>query len=422
MNSGLFVETFRMAALALVANRLRSVLALLGIVIGVATVIGMVSLINGFQRSFQQSIQSLGSNTIYIRRIRPGIRFSHGVPDSLKQRKAFTMADAEAILGQCPAVKAISPWKFPFDDLRLGYREKKTKLTFVYGTNQDHLLTHGYELERGRFFTEQEVERRANVVVIGRDTRDAMFGNRNPIGETVHVGTVPFTVLGEFTSKGKLLGNNFDEVAVVPYTVIDKHWAAPPSAPPWFPRRGELFLDAIAVSPDQSEEAQREISEVLRIRRHLPSNRSNDFVIFTDDAFLQLYNTVTGGIVALMTLISSIALVVGGIGVMNIMLVAVTERTREIGVRKALGAPRQAILTQFLVEAVVLTAAGGALGVALGAGISALVKALSPLPTYVSVWSVVVALGFSAVVGVFFGFYPALRASRLDPVESLRYE
>ncbi|MBI5708973.1 MAG: ABC transporter permease [Candidatus Eisenbacteria bacterium] len=422
MNAGLLLETFRMAGLALVANRLRTLLALLGIVIGVATVIGMVSLINGFQRSFQQSIRSLGSNTIYIRRIRPGVQFSFGVPDSLKQRRAFTMADAEAILAHSPAVKAISPWKFPFDDLRLSYREKKTKLTFVYGTNHDHLLTHGYELERGRFFTDQEVERRASVVVIGRDTRDAMFGNRNAIGQTVHVGTIPFTVVGEFTSKGKLLGNNFDEVAVVPYTVIDKYWAAPPSAPPWFPKRGELFLDAIAVSPDRSEEAQREISEVLRVRRHLPSNKRNDFVVFTDDAFLQLYNTVTGGIVALMTLISSIALVVGGIGVMNIMLVAVTERTREIGVRKALGAPRRAILAQFLVEAVVLTAAGGAVGVALGAGISALVKAVSPLPTYVSLWSVIVGLGFSALVGVFFGLYPALRASRLDPVESLRYE
>jgi putative ABC transport system permease protein len=229
-------------------------------------------------------------------------------------------------------------------------------------------------------------------------------------------------VLGEFAPKGKLLGNNFDEVAVVPYTIIDKYWAAPSDAPPWFPKRGELFLDATAVSPELSEQAQREIIDVLRIRRHVPSNKTNNFVVFTDDAFLQLYNTVTGGIVAVMTLVSSIALVVGGIGVMNIMLVAVTERTREIGVRKALGAPRKAILTQFLVEAVMLTAAGGVLGVLLGASISWIVRAVSPLPTYVSPWSVVVALVFSAVVGLFFGIYPAMRASRLDPVDSLRYE
>jgi len=203
---------------------------------------------------------------------------------------------------------------------------------------------------------------------------------------------------------------------------MDKYWSAPPDAPPWFPKRGELFLDAVAVSPERSDEAQRQIIDALRIRRHLPSHKNNDFVVFTDDAFLSLYQTVTGGIVALMTLISFISLLVGGIGVMNIMLVAVTERTREIGLRKALGAPRKAILSQFLLESVVLTAAGGAMGILLGATISWLVKALSPLPTYVSLWSVIMGISFSAVVGVFFGLYPAMRASRLDPVDSLRYE
>jgi putative ABC transport system permease protein len=196
----------------------------------------------------------------------------------------------------------------------------------------------------------------------------------------------------------------------------------PDEAPPWFPKRGELFLDAIATSPEQSEEAQRQIIEILRVRRHLPSNKNNDFVVFTDDAFLTLYNTVTGGIVALMTLVSSIALIVGGIGVMNIMLVAVTERTREIGVRKALGAPKRAIRIQFLTEAVLLTGAGGAIGVLLGASISWLVRAVGHLPTYVSTWSVIIALLFSAAIGLFFGLYPAIRASSLDPVDSLRYE
>jgi len=415
-------ETFGMARQALFANRLRSILALLGIVIGVGTVIGMVSLINGFQKSFESSIQSIGQNTIYIRRIRPGVQINGQIPDSLRARKAFTMADARAILAQAPAVKAISPFKFPWADLRLSRGGKQTKITFVYGTNQDYLTTHGYDLARGRFFTEEEVERRANVVVLGKDTREALFGDRAGIGETVHIGTIPFTVIGEFESKGKFLGNNFDEVAAVPYAVIDKYFSAPPDAPPWFPRKGELFLDAIATSPELNEEAQRQIAEVLRIRRHVPSNKLNDFAIFTDEAFLNIYNQITGGIVVLMTLISSISLFVGGIGVMNIMLVAVTERTREIGVRKALGAPRKAIMLQFLVEAVLLTAVGGVVGVLLGGGISGLVRLLSPLPSYVSIWSVVIAILFSAVVGVFFGLYPAMRASRLDPVDSLRYE
>jgi putative ABC transport system permease protein len=422
MDLPLLLETFAIAGKALTANRMRSMLALLGIVIGVATVIGMVSLVNGFQRSFEQSIRSMGSNTIYIRRIRPGVNFGGDVPDSLRQRKAFTMEDGRAILEQAPAVRAIAPLKYPYNGLRIGFRDKLTKITFVFGTNEDYTLVHGYELGRGRYFTAQEIERRANVAVLGADTREALFGNRDPLGHTIRLAGIPFTVIGEYAPKGKLLGNNFDEVATVPYTVVDKYFPAPADAPPWFPRRGELFLDAIAVSPELNAEAQRQIMEVLRVRRNLPSNKPNDFVVITDDAFMTLYNTVTGGIVAVMLLISGVSLLVGGIGVMNIMLVAVTERTREIGLRKAVGAPRRAILTQFLAEAVALTALGGAIGVLLGAAIAVLVKAFSPLPTFVSPWSVVVGLLFSASVGVFFGLYPALRASRLDPVDALRYE
>jgi len=423
MNLGyLLTETFTIARRALTANRMRSMLALLGIVIGVATVIGMVALINGFQRSFQQNIQAFGNNTLYIRRIRPGIQFTGGVPDSLKQRKAFNMGDAEAILQHAPAVAAVSVFKFPFSDIKLSRGERHTKTTFIYGTNDQLLRTHGYEMGNGRFFTEEEVRRNANVVVLGHDTREALFKDASGLGQTVHLNGIPFTVIGEFVSKGRFFGENFDEVGVIPYPLIDKYWGTPADAPPWFPKKGELFLDAVATSPEQSEEAMREITDVLRIRRHLPSNKQNNFVVFSDDAFISLYNTITGGIFALMFLISSIALVVGGIGVMNIMLVAVTERTREIGVRKALGAPRKAILLQFLLEALLLTAAGGALGVLLGAGVSWLVHALSPLPTFVSVWSVVVGLFVSTMIGVFFGLYPAMRASRLDPVDSLRYE
>jgi putative ABC transport system permease protein len=422
MSLGLIAEILAMSGRALVANRLRSLLALLGIVIGVGTVIGMMSLINGFQRSFQQSIQSLGNNTIYIRRIRPGFQFNGGIPDSLRQRKAFTVEDAEAILDRSPAVKAISPFKWPYGDLRLDYRGKQTKITFVYGTNEDYLVTHGYDLARGRFFTGEEVTRRANVCVLGKDTREALFGDASGLGQIVHIGGIPFTVLGEFEKKGKFLGNNFDEVAAVPYTTVDKYYPVPNDAPPWFPKKGELFLDAIAVSPELNDEAQRQIMEVLRVRRHLPSNKRNNFEVFTDEQFLNIYKSVTGGITVVMTLVSFIALAVGGIGIMNIMLVAVTERTREIGVRKALGAQRKAILGQFLIEAILLTASGGLLGVLLGATVSWVVHTLSPLPTFVSAGSVIIGLMFSAAVGLFFGLYPAMRASRLDPVEALRYE
>ena len=422
MNFTLGREVMAMAAGALAANRLRSLLALLGIVIGVGTVIGMMALINGFQRSFERSIQSLGNNTIYIRRIRPGIQFSNGVPESLKIRRAFTMEDAAAILAASPSVKAITPFKFPYQDIRLERRGHHTKTTFVFGTDHHFLAVRGYDLARGRFFTSEEIRRRANVVVLGHDTREALFKDASGLGETVHLGGIPFQVIGEFEPKGKFLGNNFDEVATIPYSLIEKYFPAPNDAPPWFPKRGEVFLDAVALSPEQNDAAIREIGDALRIRRRLPSNKANDFAVFTDETFLNLYKSITGGITVVMTLVSFIALVVGGIGIMNIMLVAVTERTREIGVRKALGAPRAAILFQFLVEAVLLTALGGAIGVLLGAAISWVVHAMTPLPTYVSAASVVIGLGFSAIVGLFFGLYPAMKASKLDPVDALRYE
>ncbi len=423
MDPVLLTETFRMSLRALTSNRMRSLLALLGIIIGVATVIGMVALVNGFQRSVEQSIRSMGTNTIYIHRIRPGVSFGPGeIPDSLKQRRAFSVEDGRAIVAGAPAVRAVAPITYDYNGLRLGYRGKQTRGTEIYGTDENYLVVHGFEIARGRYLSPQDVERRANVVVLGPSTREALFGNRNPVGRTVRVGAIPFTVIGEYTPKGKMLGNDLDKSAAMPYSTMNKYFAAPADAPPWVPRRGEVFLHAVAVSPELDDEAQHEIIEILRVRRHLPSNKPNDFAVFTDEAILSLINQLTGGIVAVMVLISGVSLLVGGIGVMNIMLVAVTERTREIGIRKAVGAPRAAILGQFLAEAVMLTAAGGAAGIALGWLIAAGVKAATPLPTYVSPWSVVVGLAFSAAVGVFFGLYPAMRASRLDPVDSLRYE
>ena len=353
--SYLFRETFRIARQALAANRMRSLLALLGIVIGVATVIAMSSLINGFQRSFEKGIQAFGTNTIYIRTFRPGVAFSSGIPDSLRRRRAFSIDDARAIIERAPAVGGVSPIKLAYADIRLSYRERHTKTTTTFGSDEMLLRTRGFELSQGRFFTAQEVQRRANVVVLGHDTRESLFKDGSGVGHTVHVNDVPFTVVGEFEAKGRVLGSNFDEIVCMPYTVVDKYWSTPADAPPWFAKRGEVFLDAVPATAELTEEAIREIKGVLRARRHVPSNRMDDFEVFNDDAFRSLYQAITGGIVALMMLISSIALVVGGIGVMNIMLVAVTERTREIGVRKALGAPRRAIMLQFLIEAVLLT-------------------------------------------------------------------
>ena len=423
MEARLVYESFRMSLQALAANRMRSLLALLGIVIGVATVIGMVALVNGFQRSVEQSIRSMGTNTIYIHRIRPSVSFGdNDIPDSLRQRKAFSVEDGKAIVAGAPAVRAVATMMFDYVGLRLGYRGKLTRGTNVQGTDENYLVVHGFEIARGRDLNPQDVARRSNVVVLGPSATEKLFGNRNPLGQNVRVGSIPFTVIGEYAPKGKMLGQDLDNSACMPYTTMTKYFAPPPTAPPWVPRRGEVFLHAVAVSPDRNEEAQQQIIDIMRVRRHLPSNKPNNFAVFTDESIVALVNSITGGIVLVMVLISGVSLLVGGIGVMNIMLVAVTERTHEIGIRKAVGARSSAILAQFLIEAILLTAAGGALGVAIGWAIAAVVKAATPLSTYVSPWSVIVGLVFSAAVGLFFGAYPAMRAARLDPVESLRYE
>jgi putative ABC transport system permease protein len=415
-------ETFRIARRALVANRMRTLLALLGIVIGVATVIAMVSLVNGFQRSFEKGIQSFSNNTIYIRTFRPGVFFDGELPDSLRRRHAFTLDDAQSLRERAAAVAAVSAVKRTYQDIRLSRAHRRTRITITFGAEEGLLRTRGMDVATGRFFTEQELAGRSNVVVLGRDTREALFGDASGLGQTVHMNGIPFTVIGEFELKGRFLGENLDEVACVPWTTMDKYWASPPNAPPWFTKKGEVFLDATPTSPELTETAMQQIRSVLRVQRHIPSNRADDFEVFSDDAFLVIYRSITGGIVVIMLLISSVALIVGGIGVMNIMLVAVTERTREIGIRKALGAPRRAILLQFLIEAVLLTLVGGTLGILLGSGVSAGVKAVSGLPTFVTASSIVAAVGVSTAVGVFCGLYPAMRASRLDPVDALRYE
>ena len=224
-------ETLGMAGGALFANRLRSLLALLGIVIGVGTVIGMVALINGFQRSFQQSIRSLGSNTIYIRTFRPGQAFAGQLPDSLRKRRAFSLDDAAAIRDRAPAVVAVSPIKIAAADIRLSYRDRTTKTTTVFGSDDGMLRTRGFDLSRGRFYTAEEVEHRANVVVLGKDTHDALFTDASGLGASVHLNGIPFTVIGTFEAKGRFLGNNFDEIATIPWTVADKYWAPGANAP-----------------------------------------------------------------------------------------------------------------------------------------------------------------------------------------------
>jgi putative ABC transport system permease protein len=261
------------------------------------------------------------------------------------------------------------------------------------------------------------------VIVIGKDIRETLFTRgESPIGRRVRVNGISFEVVGELEPKGRSLFGNPDEFITIPYTALEKYFPPPPDAPFYIPKRGYYYLNASPVSPERTAAAMDQIREVLRARRGLTFRQPDNFAVLTEEALTDLFNQLTGATFAVMLLISSIALLVGGIGVMNIMLVAVTERTREIGVRKALGAPQFSILLQFLFEASMLTGLGGVIGIGLGVATGQLVRAVSALPAYTPLWAVIVAFGFSVAVGLFFGLYPAMRAARLDPVDSLRYE
>jgi putative ABC transport system permease protein len=416
--AGLGLEIVKMSLGALRANKLRSGLTVLGVIIGVATVIGMVSLIQGLDRSMARQIQAFGTNVIYIRKFKPQV-YVGGFPDSLRRRAGFVPEDKEAILTRCPAVRSVSAINFVDEPPTLRWRKKRSRPTFTVGTDEAYQETSGMGMERGRFFTAEEVRRRSPVCVLGQDTYKALFETSDPLGATVRIGRVGFTVIGVLEPRGRFLGQNQDELAMIPYTTLAKHY---PNGAGAFLKRGEVMLNASAMGPETVGPAIDQITDVLRARRGLRSNQENNFAVITSDALLELYHQITGATYFAMILIASIALLVGGIGVMNVMLISVTERTKEIGLRKALGARRGAILWQFLCEAMTVSGMGGAIGIALGLLIAKLVDLLTPLPSAAPLWSVVVAFGFSLAVGLFFGMYPAVRAASLDPVEALRFE
>jgi len=391
------------------ANKLRSFLTILGVIIGITAIMAMISIIEGLNQSMKAQLASLGTDVLYIRPFAPGAWVGN-MPDSLRRRKWFEPDDAEAIRRDCPAVVAVAPLNFA--QARLESGDTRTRMTFIIGTTPDYTVTNNYAVETGRNFTESEVEHRAQVCVLGPDHIETLFPHGAAVGKTVSIGGRPFLVVGEAEPRGKLLGMSLDDIVLVPYTSLEK------SLGPRLP----MVLNAKPVSPEQIDRAREEIAETLRRQRKVAYNQADNFAIFTDKTLVDLYGTITGAFYMVMIAISSIALMVGGIGVMNIMLVSVTERTREIGVRKAIGARQRDILWQFLVEAMTLTGAGGVIGVLVGLAVGKLIDVVTPLSFAVPVWGIVLAFGSSTAIGLFFGMYPAAKAARLDPVESLRYE
>jgi putative ABC transport system permease protein len=414
MRLQIFREVFRMAIDSLRAHKLRSFLTILGIVIGVMTVIGMVSIIQGLNKSFLSELQAAGSDMIMIRK-NEGIQMGRQSEEE-RTRKDLTFDDVKAIEAGAPLVKAVAVnvMVSVFDPVEVKYQSAKSDNAMVLGMNEKWPVVMSLYLPQlGRFITESEVTRTARVCVLGSELADILFPTTNPVGKEIRVGPEAFTVIGVLAKRGQMFGQSRDNFVGLPITTLMKYFSY------------EKDSLEIMASPRQAEmlgETIEQITSVLRLRRKVPYGKPNDFAVMTQDTLVDLYNQLTGAAYLVMIVISSIGLLVGGIGVMNIMLVSVKERTREIGIRKAIGARSGDILKQFLIEAVFLTGSGGLIGVLAGFGIALIVRAATPLPAAVSPWSVVLGLAVSATIGLFFGIVPAQKAAHMDPIVSLRYE
>ena len=413
-----FGENVRFALIAVRAHKLRAALTVLGIVVGVATVIAMVSIVTGFNNSMVRNFQSFGATLVQFQKYEARFGPGHRGEDE-KRRKDLTLEDAIALKESVPEMRAVSPERYLWNvDIHLRYRDFETTTPVVLGAMPDYSVANNHFVGYGRFVTESDIEHGANVTVIGEDVRQALFAREDPLNKVVTLNGTQYVVVGVFEIKGKMFGRSNDNFMLIPFTAFDHQF-------PFIKASGgdTIHIATVPYRPDQVPIITDKGRAVLRARRHVPFNKPDDFAIFTPDKMIESFQGITRGITFAMIFIAFISLLIGGVGVMNIMLVSVTERTREIGVRKAVGAFRRDIVLQFLTEATTLSVLGGAIGVVFGIAIPALVKrAFDALPAETPAWAVVVGLLVSLSVGIFFGLYPAVKASRLDPIEALRYE
>jgi putative ABC transport system permease protein len=390
------------------ANKLRSFLTLLGTIIGVASVIAVLSFVEGLNRFVSEKLVQAGSNVFVVDKW--GFITSQDQWEEAMKRPDVELEDADALRLAVAHASIVVAQDQTMEPVR--YRTKVMKGVRVLGRGPGYELIDDLTVEFGRQLAELDDQRRRMVCVIGPELKEELFPHLDPIGREIRIGPENYEVVGVTLAKGKLLGQSQDRFAAIPIRTFEKY-------------KGERGNFAVAVkSVDQASlpTAEQEARNLLRGRRHLGPGRPDNFGITTSDTWLDLYHTLTGGIFVVTIGVAAISLLVGGIVIMNIMLVSVTERTREIGVRKALGARRRDILSQFLVEATTLSLSGGLLGIVSGAGFALLIGAISPLPAAVSIPSIFLGIMMSSLIGMFFGSYPAFRASKLDPIEALRYE
>jgi len=411
-------ENFAAAMQTLHSSKVRSALTVLGIVIGVSSVISMAAIIQGLNKFVQDRVESLGSRTYFLTRFPPGTDPAH-MPDKIRVRRYIGYDYAEFIRAAAPDVENINTVGtrgfFFGDSNRITSGDHTVEKVIVRGAEPEYTTALPlFNIERGRFISNFDQEHARPVVVLGAAIAESLFPDSDPLGKTARLNGTVYEVIGVFShDQGLFLGPGVDIFAIIPLSNFKKQ----------YPEAKELIMLFTVPRDVNVETAQAEVIQAMRRIRKIPADKENDFELSSPDFLSNLWNQLTGALVILTSVISSIGLLVGGVGVMNIMLISVTERTQEIGVRKAIGARKIDVRVQFLFEAVVLTLIGGTIGILIGAGVSATVRALVPsVPATLSYWWVSIGFVMSVGVGLFFGYYPANLAAKLDPITCLRYE
>lgn len=404
----MYKEGFIMAWASLIANKMRSLLTMLGIIIGVAAVIALVSIGFGVRQQIQDSISSLGSNLLMVY---PGAPRTPGVRPTAASQKTLKVKDYET-LKKLNDVDMISPVAGSSSYV-IVYTNKNWTTT-VNGINSDFQYINNWTMKSGRFITDAQVERRERVAVIGSTVAKNLFGDENPVGKDIRIKNDPFKVVGVLDTKGSgSFGNDQDDIVFIPYTTAMERV------------RGVDYLSMIYIKAKDGADLNRvqsDIENIMRVRHKIKNPELDDFNVRNMATIMETVNETTGTMTLFLGAVAAISLLVGGIGIMNIMLVSVTERTREIGVRKALGATYRVIVMQFLIEAVVISLIGGAIGIVFGIGASKLISAATSMKTVISMGPILLSFGFSMAIGLIFGIYPARKAAKLNPIDALHYE
>ncbi len=408
-----FLDLIFSALQSLRANIMRTALTALGMIIGVSAVIVMIAIGSGAQAGIQSVIESIGANMIIVT---PASSRNRGVQQGAGTRQSLTWSDANAIMEEIPSVKIAAP------SVRTNMQvifENNNWRSSIEGVTNGYFEARGWSINEGRLFEEDEVNRGAKIVVIGETIRKNLFQSQDPTGEIIRINRVPFEIIGTVKAKGQsTFGQDQDDILFVPLKTAQQRLLGGASRVP----DGVQLIYVFAKTAQQVSLVEREVEELMRIRHEIPPGGTDDFAIRNISEFLDARSEATRVMSLLLAAVAAVSLLVGGIGIMNIMLVSVTERTREIGVRMAIGASRKDVLSQFLIEALALSLIGGIIGIIIGISLSQLTANLAGWPLRLNLSAILIAFGFSAATGVFFGYYPARKAASLDPIEALRYE